>query len=70
MRLEPPRESGTTWSTVSSSREPHARHALYQLDVLALLVLALEAHVHPAVVAGVGCLVGGGRGGDLLGGVA
>jgi hypothetical protein len=40
---------------------PTARHALYYLYVLALLVLTLEAKAYPALVAGVGCLVGAGR---------
>jgi hypothetical protein len=33
-----------------------AWQALYYLYVLALLILALEAKVDPALVAGVGCL--------------
>jgi hypothetical protein len=37
---------------------PTARHALYDLGVLALLILTLEAKVDPALVAGVGCLSG------------
>jgi hypothetical protein len=41
---------------VLASVAPLARHALDYLDVLALLVLALEAKVNPALVAGVGCL--------------
>jgi hypothetical protein len=38
---------------------PTARHALYYLDVLAVLVLALEAEKHPAAHTGVGSLLGG-----------
>jgi hypothetical protein len=34
-----------------------ARHALYDLDGLALLVLAFEAYKHPAAMAAVGCLL-------------
>jgi hypothetical protein len=34
-----------------------ARHALYYLDVLATLVLTVEAEVHPAVIAAVRPLV-------------
>jgi hypothetical protein len=36
-----------------------ARHAFYDRDVLAVLVLALEAHVDPAAIAAVGSLLGG-----------
>jgi hypothetical protein len=38
-----------------------ARHALYQLDRLAVLILVLEAHVDIAIKTGAGCLVVGGR---------
>ena len=41
-------------------RAPTARDALYLLDVLAVQVLALEAQVHPALVAAVGCFLFGG----------
>jgi hypothetical protein len=37
-----------------------ARHALYKFAVLAVLVLCLKAHVDPAVIAAVGCFLGGG----------
>jgi hypothetical protein len=46
---------------------PLARHALDYLDVLALLVLSLEAKVYPALVVGVGCLL---VGGDFLWGAS
>jgi hypothetical protein len=39
---------------------PAARHALCDLDVLAVLVLTLEAEVNPAVVTAVGPLLGEG----------
>jgi hypothetical protein len=39
---------------VLASVAPLARHALDYLDVPAVLVLALEAQVHPAVIAAVG----------------
>ena len=35
---------------------PLTRHPFYKLDVLAVLVLALEAHVDPALYAAVGGL--------------
>jgi hypothetical protein len=38
---------------------PAAPHALYYLDALAVQVLALEAKVHPTLVATVGCLLSG-----------
>ena len=51
-----------------------ARHALNYLDVLAGLVLTLEAEVHPAVIATVGPLAGIGervaRAGGWVGGGA
>jgi hypothetical protein len=40
-----------------------AMHALYDLDVLAVFVLGFEAHVDPALIAGVGYLLGDG---DIL----
>src|SRR3712207_8681725 len=40
---------------------PTARHALYLLDVVAVLVFALEAQVHPAIPTAVGSLFSGGR---------
>jgi hypothetical protein len=47
--------------SIAGSVAPTARHALHYLDVLAALLLALEAEVHPAVIAAVGCvLVGAG----------
>jgi hypothetical protein len=53
---------GSSWSSVpdpglAGFRAAAARHALYLLDVLVLDVV--YAHVHPAAIAGVGCLVEG-----------
>jgi hypothetical protein len=38
------------------------RHAFYDLDGLAVLVLTLKAQEHPTAIAAVGCLFGGGGG--------
>ena len=46
-----------------------ATRALYYLYVLAVLILALEAEVDPALVAGVGYLLVGGNG-DILWGAS